>query len=110
MDQDTLLIDGLCSLCTRTGRFITRRQVRQLEITEQESDLGLKLLKRYNLKRDSLVLVCDGKAYVRSSAAIRCLLYMRWNWRLMYPFAWLIPWPIRDLAYVTIAKLRHKIG
>ena len=110
MDQDALLIDGLCSLCTRTGKFITRRQVKKLEITEQESDLGVELLNRYNLKIDSLVLIRNKKAYVRSSAAIRCLLYMRWNWRLMYPLAWVIPWPIRDLAYVAIAKLRHKIG
>jgi predicted DCC family thiol-disulfide oxidoreductase YuxK len=109
MAKDALLIDGLCSLCTRTGKFISRRQVKQLEITEQESDLGVELLNRYNLKIDSLVLIRNKKAYVRSSAAIRCLLYMRWNWRCLYPLAWIIPLPIRDLVYVLVAKSRHRI-
>ena len=110
MDKDALLIDGLCGLCTRTGKFISRRQVTELEITEQDSDKGVELLNRYGIKIDSLVLIRNKKAYVRSAAAIRCLLYMRWNWRCMYPLAWIIPLPIRDLVYIIIAKLRHKLG
>jgi predicted DCC family thiol-disulfide oxidoreductase YuxK len=109
MAKDALLIDGLCSLCTRTGKFISRRQVAELEIIEQDSDKGVELLKRYNLKIDSLVLIRNKKAYVRSSAAIRCLLYMRWNWRCLYPLAWIVPMPIRDLVYVLVAKSRHRI-
>ena len=109
MAKDALLIDGLCSLCTRTGKFISRRQVAELEITEQDSDKGLELLSRHGIKIDSLVLIRNKKAYVRSAAAIRCLLYMRWNWRCLYPLAWIIPIPIRDLVYVLVAKSRHRI-
>ena len=109
MAKDALLIDGLCSLCTRTGKFISRRQVAELEITEQDSDKGLELLSRHGIKIDSLVLIRNKKAYVRSAAAIRCLLYMRWNWRCLYPLAWIIPLPIRDLVYVLVAKSRHRI-
>ena len=108
MAKDALLIDGLCSLCTRTGKFISRRQVAELEITEQDSDKGLELLSRHGIKIDSLVLIRNKKAYVRSAAAIRCLLYMRWNWRCLYPLAWIIPLPIRDLVYVLVAKSRHR--
>lgn len=109
MAKDALLIDGLCGLCTRTSKFITRRQVAELEITEQDSSKGIELLNRHGIKIDSLVLIRNKKAYVRSAAAIRCLLYMRWNWRCLYPLAWIIPLPIRDLVYVLVSKSRHNV-
>ncbi len=106
MSRDTLLIDGICGLCTRTGKFISKRQVRELDIIEQESEFGNSLLQEYGIDDNSLVLIRKKKAYVRSSAAIRCLLYMRWNWRWIYPIAWLIPFPIRDFCYAIVSKLR----
>jgi len=109
MAKDALLIDGLCGFCTRTSKFITRRQVAELEITEQDSSKGIELLNRHGIKIDSLVLIRNNKAYVRSAAAIRCLLYMRWNWRCLYPLAWIIPLPIRDLVYVLVSKSRHRV-
>jgi len=106
MSRDTLLIDGICGLCTRTGKFISKRQVRELDIIEQESKFGNSLLQEYGIDDNSLVLIRKKKAYVRSSAAIRCLLYMRWNWRWIYPIAWLIPFLIRDFCYAIVSKLR----
>ena len=106
MSEDILLIDGLCALCTKTGKFINKRKSRSLQIIEQDSEEGIGLLKSHNISVDSLVLIRKNKPYTRSSAAIRCLLYMRWNWRWLYPFAWTIPLPIRDLAYVCVAKFR----
>jgi len=106
MIEDTLLIDGLCATCTKTGKFISKRKSRNLHIIEQESKEGISLLKSHNITVDSLVLIRKNKPYIRSSAAIRCLLFMRWNWRWLYPFAWAIPLPIRDLAYVCVAKFR----
>ena len=109
MTEDTLLIDGLCALCSKSGKFITKRRVKPLALVEQNSDEGTELLKRFNVNADSVVLIRNEKAYIRSSAAIRCLLYMRWNWRWMYPFTWIIPLPLRDLAYMIVAKFRKKI-
>mgnify|MGYP001326049570 FL=1 len=106
MDKDTLLIDGHCGLCTRAGKFISKRQVRELKITELESELGLDIVERYNIKIDSMVLIRKDKAYIQSSAAIRCLLYMGLNWRVLYPFAWIIPSPVRDLFYKLISTHR----
>jgi len=106
MAKDFLLIDGLCALCTKTGKFISKRQKKELGIIEQNSDEGKALLDQHKITIDSLVLIRNDKAYVRSAAAIRCLLYMKWNWAWMYPFAWLMPLPLRDLAYLCVAKLR----
>ena len=109
MTEDTLLIDGLCALCSKSGKFISKRRVKPLALVEQNSDEGRELLHKFTVSEDSVVLIRNEKAYIRSSAAIRCLLYMRWNWRWLYPFAWIIPLPVRDLAYMIIAKLRNKI-
>ena len=106
MSEDILLIDGLCALCTKTGKFISTRKSRILHIIEQDSEEGISLLKSHNITVDSLVLIRKNKPYIRSSAAVRCLLYMRWNWRFLYPIVWLIPLPIRDIIYKIVAKFR----
>lgn len=106
MEKDVLLIDGLCGLCTRTGKFISKRQTAELEILEQDSDFGKTVISEYNINADSLILIRNKKLYLHSSAAIRCLLYMKWNWKLFYPFAWIIPLPIRDIVYKIISKMR----
>ena len=107
--SDVLLIDGLCGLCTRSGQFLHKRLKKDLEISELESDKGKQILENHKINVDSVVLLRGEKAYIRSAAAIRCLLYMKWNWRWLYPFAWIIPLPIRDLAYILVSKFRNKI-
>ncbi|MEL0100181.1 MAG: DCC1-like thiol-disulfide oxidoreductase family protein [Euryarchaeota archaeon] len=104
--NDILLIDGLCGLCTRSGNFLNKRLSKELEISELESENGKMLLEKHSVTIDSVVLIRNEKAYVRSAAAIRCLLYMKWNWKWLFPFAYIIPLPIRDLGYIIISKLR----
>ena len=104
--NDILLIDGLCGLCTRSGNFLNKRLSKELEISELESENGKMLLEKHSVSIDSVVLIRNEKAYVRSAAAIRCLLYMKWNWKWLFPFAYIIPLPIRDLGYIIISKLR----
>ena len=108
MAKDALLIDGLCALCTKTGALIKKRQSKELELIEQNSDEGKAILENHGISIDSVVLIRNGKAFTRSSAAIRCLLYMKWNWKWMYPFAWIIPLPVRDLVYMLISRLRFR--
>ena len=106
MTSDVLLIDGLCALCTNTGKFISKSQVMELDIIEQNSEIGLEILSKYQVEIDSLVLIRNSKKYTRSAAAIRCLLYMRWNWRMLYPIAWIVPFPVRDLLYILVSRFR----
>jgi len=108
MEKDVLLIDGLCALCTKSGKFVSKRQVKPLEIIEQNSKRGEQILKQYNISVDSVVLIRSRRSYLRSAASIRCLLYMKWNWKLIFPFLWIIPLPIRDFLYHGIAKLRFR--
>ena len=57
MTSDVLLIDGLCALCTNTGKFISKRRVMELDIIEQNSEIGLEILNKYQVEIDSLVLI-----------------------------------------------------
>ncbi|MEC8142420.1 MAG: thiol-disulfide oxidoreductase DCC, partial [Candidatus Thermoplasmatota archaeon] len=52
-------------------------------------------------------LIRNGKPYIRSAAGIRCVLYMRWYYKVWFPVLWLIPLPLRNIGYRLIAKYRH---
>jgi predicted DCC family thiol-disulfide oxidoreductase YuxK len=55
----------------------------------------------------TLVLIADGKAYVKSDAAIRISRYFRGGWKLL-GLVRIIPRPIRDSVYDVIVRNRYK--
>ena len=58
---------------------------------------------------DTVYLYMNGKSYTRSSAAIRCLLFLKWYWKIWFPIVWFVPLPLRNFVYKIIAKYRHRI-
>ena len=112
--KDTLLMDGDCGLCTHTAVFINPRLKVQNSVSfvAIESAEGQELIQTFPDKfqaADTVYLIRNGKAYMRSAAGIRCLLYMKWYYRMWFPILWIIPFPLRDIGYRIIAKYRHKI-
>ena len=105
--EDTLFLDGMCGLCQKSGKFVVKRLVKPLTISELNSEAGMKVIADYSITADSLILVRSGKPFIKSAAAIRTLLYLRWNWRWLFPFAWLVPLPLRDIIYLIVSKSRH---
>ncbi len=55
----------------------------------------------------TFVLMADGKAYVKSDAAIRLSRHFRGGWKLLGAFR-IIPRPIRDWAYDIVARNRYR--
>jgi predicted DCC family thiol-disulfide oxidoreductase YuxK len=55
----------------------------------------------------TFILVADGRAYVKSDAAIRVSRYLRRAWRLLGAIK-IIPRPIRDWAYDIVARNRYR--
>lgn len=110
---DVLLFDGYCALCSGSVKFVNKRMrpEHHLCFIGLESDAGKAILsglpKRMR-SADSLVLIRNGKPYIRSAAAIRALLHLRAPWRWLFPALWLIPLPVRDLGYWCVAKSRHR--
>lgn len=112
-EPDILLMDGDCGLCTRSAVFLhpRLRDPQSMRFIAIESDEGRSIISEFPQKlrdADTVYLVRNGQPYMRSSAAIRCLLYLKWHYRILYPFAWIVPLPLRNLVYRIVAKYRLK--
>ena len=112
-ERDYLLLDGDCGLCHRLATFIDKRLGKEKDLGYRPilSDDAQKMIATFPKKQqdaDSVYLVRNGKSYIRSAAGIRCLLYIKWYYAMLFPIFWIIPLPIRDIGYRIIAKYRHK--
>ena len=113
-NRDFLFLDGDCGLCHRLAFFIDHRIGKHANLgyrpnTSPDAKLVINSLPDKLQKVDSVYLIRNGKPYIRSAAAIRCLLYMKWYYRMWYPLCWFVPLPIRDIAYRLVANFRHRI-
>ena len=114
VERDVLLLDGDCGLCHRLAQFIDKRRASDADLAYRPilSEDAQKLIATFPEKQqnaDTVYIIRNGKSYIRSAAGIRALLYMKWYWRVWFPIVWLIPLPLRDIAYVVIAKNRHRV-
>ena len=113
-ERDILLLDGDCGLCNKLAIFLDKRLGKGKDIAYRAilSEEGQGLITTFPQKQqdaDTVYLLRNGKSYIRSAAGIRCLLYMKWYYRMWFPILWIIPFPLRDIGYRIIAKYRHKI-
>ena len=56
---------------------------------------------------ETFVVIADGRAYVRSDAAIRVARFLRGAWRLLGLVS-IVPRPVRDCAYGVVARNRYR--
>ena len=113
-ESDTLLLDGECGLCHRLAFFMDLRMGDGINIgfrpiKSDEAQQMMLTFPQWQQNTDTVYLLRNGRSYIRSAAAIRCLLYLRWYWKIWFPFLWIIPLPLRDIVYRTVAKYRHRI-
>ena len=114
INRDFLLLDGDCGLCHRLATFLDKRMKPSANLgyrpnSSKDAQRLIQAMPKKYSESDTVYLVRNGQPYMRSSAAIRCLLYMKWYYRMWYPLCWLTPLPIRDIAYRIVAKYRHKV-
>ncbi len=103
-----LFFDGNCGLCNRSVKFVLRKERKQeIIFSPLQSEFAKRTLEPFNLgdKMDSLVLLENGKIYLRSSGALRITNYLKGLWPLMIVFI-IVPPFIRDAIYNYIAKNR----
>jgi len=107
---DIVIFDGVCNLCARSVQFILRHEARpQFMFSPLQSAAGVRLLSTHGFPAsnvESFVLVSDGKVYTRSTAALRIARHFKGAWQLLRVL-WLIPRPLRDLAYDFVARNRY---
>jgi predicted DCC family thiol-disulfide oxidoreductase YuxK len=109
-DKVILLFDGTCKLCNGTVNFILSRDKQdRFRFAALQSSPGKSILAKFHLdagKMDSVVLIEEETAYVRSDAALRILKNLGGGWPLLYVFV-VVPVFLRDPIYNLIAKKRY---
>ena len=111
MNTPVILYDGKCSLCNSGIKFvIARDQKKRFKFSMLHSNPSKKLLQEfgesYN-KADSIILIDNQKAYLKSAAILRIVKHLGRLYPLLYLFI-IIPPAIRNFVYDVIAKNRYK--
>lgn len=108
--NNLVLFDGVCNLCNNAVQFIIQNDPKGVfYFSSLQSETGQYLLEKHGLndgKTDSLVLIQNGKAYIKSTAALRIASQLR------RPISFLtilriIPRFLRNLVYDFIARNRY---
>jgi predicted DCC family thiol-disulfide oxidoreductase YuxK len=105
-----ILFDGVCVLCSRGCRFVSKRDRRgyfrfiPIQVAE-----GRPLAEQLGIdpnRPDSFAFVGKGKGYVKSEAVLRIARELpRWQWTWVFHF---IPRVIRDAIYDVVARDRYR--
>lgn len=107
-----ILFDGVCNFCNGSINFIIERDKENyFKFAPLQSETGEKLLAEYGIDKtitDSVVLIEDGKAYTRTTAALRIARKLSGAWQWFYGFI-IVPTFIRDIFYKLFAKYRYKM-
>ncbi|MCJ8005863.1 thiol-disulfide oxidoreductase DCC family protein [Lederbergia wuyishanensis] len=105
-----ILFDGTCNFCNSSVQFIIKRDPHgYFKYASLQSELGQSLIKKHGvpLNVDSLVLIENNVAYLKTTAALRICKKLNSSLKWLYLLI-VIPSPIRDLFYNIFAKYRYK--
>ena len=107
-----IFYDGVCGLCNRTVRRLVRLdRERRFRYAPLQGELGTRIRRERDDVPDELesfVYLEEGRAYLRSRALVRAARQLRYPWKLA-SWLWIIPWPITDLVYRLIARVRYRV-
>jgi len=105
-----ILFDGVCVLCSRGCRFVSKRDRRgYFRFVPIQLAEGRPLAEQLGIdpdRPDSFAFVANGQAYVKPEAALRIARELpRWHWTWAFHF---IPRVIRDAIYDVVARNRYR--
>jgi predicted DCC family thiol-disulfide oxidoreductase YuxK len=110
-DTSIILFDGVCNFCDGAINFVLKQDKKDVfRFAPLQSQTGQKLLAQYQIPKkdfESFILIQDGKAYQKSTAALKVLNQLPWYWKALQAF-WIVPKFIRDGIYDFIAHNRYK--
>jgi predicted DCC family thiol-disulfide oxidoreductase YuxK len=108
-----ILFDGTCAFCERSVIFIAKRdRAAYFRFGASQTPAAAALLAPFGVTREtarSIILIEDGRVYLRSTASLRIAAKLGFPWSLAR-FALLIPAPIRDAGYSLVAAIRHRVA
>ena len=113
MDNRYLVIfDGVCNFCNGAVNFIIERDpYGKFAFTPMQSEFAQETLRSHRITSvdaDTIILVKDGKTFVRTKAALEIARDLTGYWYLLNVFR-VIPPPVRDWFYRIFARNRYKL-
>lgn len=111
--KDLILYDGDCGLCQKSVQWVLKRDTRERFVFTslqgqiarniyQDEDLG-----NYPEKFESLILIQEGRVFLKSSGALRVAQQLKFPYSILV-IGLIIPRFVRDRVYDLIAKNRYK--
>jgi predicted DCC family thiol-disulfide oxidoreductase YuxK len=108
-----VLFDGTCAFCERSVVFIARRdRAGYFRFGASQSPQARALLEPYGVTREtarSIILIENGRVYLRSTASLRIAARLTWPWSSLR-VALLVPAPVRDAVYRVISAIRRRVA
>ncbi|MCP5058483.1 MAG: DUF393 domain-containing protein [bacterium] len=106
--------DGACGLCHHTVRYLIREdpEGERFRFAPLGGETFRRLLDpalRDDLPDSVVVLAPDGKVHTRTDATLALLTRLGGRHLGRARALRAVPRPLRDLAYVTVAALRHRV-
>ncbi|OAB77960.1 thiol-disulfide oxidoreductase DCC family protein [Cochleicola gelatinilyticus] len=106
-----ILFDGVCNLCNSSINFVIRHDPKnRFQFAALQSEIGASLTEEFTIDpndTDSIILIENNTAYVKSTAALRIAKGLSGAYPLLYAFI-IIPTFIRNKVYDYVAKNRYK--
>jgi predicted DCC family thiol-disulfide oxidoreductase YuxK len=110
-EQHIILFDGVCNLCNSVVQFVIRHdKKKRFHFTSLQSPAGQALLAQYQLPLEafsSFVYIREGKAWLRSNAALFVCRDLGGFWTLLYALR-IVPRVLRDAVYDFVARNRYR--
>ncbi|HEV2984313.1 MAG TPA: thiol-disulfide oxidoreductase DCC family protein [Vicinamibacterales bacterium] len=109
MVRAVLLFDGVCTLCNGFVQFVIQRDpAGRFQFATLQSDAARRLLQAAPQPLpDTLVLVENGRVFLRSTAALRVARGLKFPWPLAFVLV-VVPRPLRDWVYDILARNRYR--
>ncbi len=109
--QHIVFFDGVCGLCNKFVDFLLRHdRDKALLFAPLQGETSSKLLpKEFRDKLDSVAFTNGGKTWTHSSAVVRILWQLGPFWKLCAMLMWLVPKPLRNIGYRSVANARYRL-
>lgn len=111
-EQPILFFDGLCNLCNQFVQTVIKHDKKGIfRFSSLQSATGQHvqghILNEQGKVPDSLVLLYEGRIYVKSDAALKTASMLKGVYPLL-TMGYVFPRPLRDAMYDVVAKYRYK--
>ena len=107
-----ILFDGTCAFCERSVRLIASRDNGYFRFGASQNPGGRAMLEQFGTTREaanSIILIDEGRIYLRSDAVLRIARRMNAPWKYAGVFLW-VPRPVRDAVYAVVAAIRLRLA